>query len=248
MSLINFKSPIQDQEGQQTRIITMSVTDNLATVQGSGYLNNLVDVNGNPVLSAVNGVYLNQYNTGGNGLVVNTGDFLMIAYAGGQNIFQVSIGGGNVVSLLNAASNGFVELYSQVTVTLAQFLAMYTTPIQLVAAAGANTIIVPRLVVIKMTYGSAQLAGGGAVSAQWGNTSHAGGVLATNTEAATDFTGATASTLFKLTAASGDSSQAAYSACVNAGIYLSCATAVFTAGTAATFKVGTFYNVITSNS
>jgi len=80
MSVINFKSPILDQEGQQTRVINMAVTDNLTAITTAGWLNGLKDSNGNLVL--------------GNNLIVNAGDFLNIAFGDGQAAFQASVANG----------------------------------------------------------------------------------------------------------------------------------------------------------
>lgn len=80
MSVINFKSPLLDQQGQQTRVINMAVTDNLAAIVAAGWLNGLKDASGNLVL--------------GNNLIVNAGDFLNIAYGDGQAIFQAFLSSG----------------------------------------------------------------------------------------------------------------------------------------------------------
>lgn len=245
MALINFKSPILDQlSGAQTRLITMSVNDNLSTVLGAGYLNKLVDVNGNLVLSQVNGVNVNSLQNGGNGLVVNAGDFLFISYSGGQSVFTVGSVSSNVVSLVKGAN----PYTSDVAITLAQFNAMYTTPILLVPAQGANTLIVLESMVLKQIYGSAALTAGGAVNVQYDNTTHDGGAPASTAVQASDFTGASASTAYFFTGLSGNGVQVAFSACVNKGLYLSNATAVFATGTGSSFIANVVYNVFSSNS
>jgi hypothetical protein len=245
MTILSFSSPPVGQYAGQTRIIPMAVSDNLAAVLASGYLNGQKDVNGNPILVAVNGVNLNPLNNGGNGLVVNQGDFLQIAYLGGQGIFQVVVGSGNVVSLLN----GFNTLYSQVALTLAQFVAMYATPQLLIPAQGANTLIVLDQMVIKQIYGSAALVngGGGNVLAQYGTTTHGGGIAASSLEEASDFT-QTASTAYIFSGTSGNSSQVLYSVGVNVGVYLSVSGGVFSVGTGSSFLVDLKYTVLSSNS
>lgn len=244
MALINFKSPIIDQVNAQTRLITMSVSDNLATVLGSGYLNGLKDVNGNLVLSAINGVSVNSLQNGGNGLVVNTGDFLFISYSGGQAVFSIGSVASNIVTLLKG-SNPYTN---EVSMTLAQFTGMYAAPALLVPAQGANTIIVLESMLLKEIYGSAALTAGGVVGVQYGNTVHGAGAAASSTVEASDFTGATASTAYFFTGLSGNAVEVAYTACVNTGLYLSNATQAFATGTGSSFIANIVYNVFSSNS
>lgn len=132
---------------------------------------------------------------------------------------------------------------ASVTLTAAQFNGMYGAPVQLVAAPGANKLIVVDKIALKMTFVSAQYAAGGAVVAQYDNTVHAGGTAATDTEQASDFTGAAASTTFFLKGLSGNGSQATFSSSVNKGIYLSNASAAFTTGDS-TFVVDIWYKVV----
>lgn len=245
MSIVSFNSPIKlPGLSSQTRIVTMAVNDPLGTVSSAGYLNSQVDVNGNPILVQVNGVNLNQFSNGGNGLVLNSGDFINMAYLGGQGIFQISVGAGNIITL----SNSIASLSTQIAMTAAQWNAMYGAPFLMIPAAGANTIVVPNSMFAKLLYGSAQFAAGGPVALQWGNTVNGGGVLATNAEQASDFTGATASTLFMFDRAFGNGSQAAYSSCVNTGLYLSNSSAAFTTGTGASWLIDINYTVLSSNS
>jgi len=96
-----------------------------------------------------------------------------------------------------------------------------------------------------MTFVSAQYAAGGAVGLQYGNTDHLGGAPASATEAATDFTGAAASTLFRF--GGGLSTGAAVSAAANTAVYISNATAAFTTGDS-TFKAWIYYEVLPTNS
>lgn len=133
----------------------------------------------------------------------------------------------------------------EVSLTAAQFNGMYATPVQVLAAPGANKAIIINHAVLNMTFVSAQYAAGGAVGLQYGNTDHLGGVAASATEAATDFTGASASTLFRF--GGGLSTGAAISAAANAAVYISNATAAFTTGDS-TFKLWVWYEVIPTNS
>jgi len=133
----------------------------------------------------------------------------------------------------------------EVSLTAAQFNGMYATPVQIIAAPGANKAIIVNHAVLNMTYGAAQFAGGGAVGLQYGNTAHLAGAAASATEAATDFTGASASTLFRF--GGGLFTGVALSSAANAAVYISNATAAFTTGDS-TFKLWVWYEVIPTNS
>lgn len=131
--------------------------------------------------------------------------------------------------------------YVAVPITLANFLAMYDTPVQLVAAAGANTMLLCDQVEILQTYGSAALAGGGVTAIQYDSTAHGAGVIASTTHAAADFQ-VTASSGYNF----GKSSTVVqpFTTTVNKGLYLSCLTGDFTTGTGSTFVAHVWYRVI----
>ena len=133
----------------------------------------------------------------------------------------------------------------EISLTASQFNGMYATPVQVIAAPGANKAIIVDSCVLNMTYGAAQFAAGGAVGLQYGSSAHLAGSPASATEAATDFTSATASTLFRI--GGGLSTGALASAAVNAAVYISNATAAFTTGDS-TFKVWAWYKIIPTNS
>jgi len=117
-------------------------------------------------------------------------------------------------------------LTASVAITAAQFKALYSAPKLLIAAPGANKLIVIHRMELVMTYVSADYTANGVVAAQYDSTVHGAGVPATNTEAAADFF-ASASTTFVF---NGSTTLAPFSTSVNKGLYLSCATADFTTG------------------
>jgi hypothetical protein len=133
--------------------------------------------------------------------------------------------------------------YATVSITAAQFNGMYAAPKLLLAAPGANKLIVVDRMALLMTFVSAQYAAGGVVAAQYDSTVHGAGVYATNSQKAADFTGAAASDAFLFNGASGDDSDALFSAAVNKGVYLSNLTAAFTTGDS-TFVAHLWYKVI----
>ncbi len=155
-------------------------------------------------------------------------DSIYISYVGGAGYFSMQFNG-DLITLVPAVT-GNVILSASVAITAAQFLGMYAAPKLLVAAPGANKLIIVDRMALVLTYGSAQFANGGVVAAQYDSTANGAGVKATNTQQASDFTGAAASTTFLFNGASGNSSQAAFSTSANKGLYLSNQTAAFITG------------------
>lgn len=164
---------------------------------------------------------------------------------GAANYEEVTLGNGlDFASTALELKPSYLNVV-EISMTAAQFNGMYATPVQVIAAPGANKVIVVDSCVLNMTYGAAQFAAGGAVGLQYGNTAHLAGPAASATEAATDFTGASASTLFRI--GGGLSTGAALATATNAAVYISNATQAFTTGDS-TFKVWAWYKVIPTNS
>ena len=132
---------------------------------------------------------------------------------------------------------------AQVAMTAAQWNAMYATPFLLVAAPGANQMIIVDDIELIMTFVSAAYANGGVVAAQYDSTAHGAGVIASTTEAAADFF-AGASTVFKL---GRGLVLAPFSTCANKGLYLSNVTGAFDTGDS-TWIIKVRYHVISTNS
>lgn len=154
---------------------------------------------------------------------------------------EITLGNGLVFSGTTLAVNVANGNYLRVAMTAAQWNGMYAAPFQIVAAPGANKMIIVDRVAYEMTFVAAQYAAGGAVALQYGNTVHGAGSLATATEAATDFTAAAASTMFK--AGGSLSTGVALTAGVNAALYLSNQTAAFTTGDG-TWFIHVWYNIV----
>lgn len=134
-------------------------------------------------------------------------------------------------------------IYAKVAMTAAQFNGMYAAPFLLVAAPGANKLIVVKQMLMAMTFVSADYASGGVVAAQYDSTAHGAGVLATNSEAAADFFAA-ASTSFLFEGTNGNTVGALpFSTTVDKGLYLSNATGAFTTGDG-TWFVHLWYAII----
>ncbi len=129
--------------------------------------------------------------------------------------------------------------YVAVTLTAAQVLAMYATPVQLIPAPATGSSIVVSDCMIRVTAGATQFASGGVVAPQYANTVHGGGTLITSTLAASVVNAATsADTQLGLVAAAADLTipQAT-------GVFLSNPTGAFTTGNG-TLTVFLWYRVV----
>jgi hypothetical protein len=139
---------------------------------------------------------------------------------------EVTLGSGlafSGTSLIVPATN---LRYVAVPITASAFNGMYATPIQLVAAPGANTLLVLDKVQLLMTYNSAAYAAGGTIAAQYDSTANGAGVIASTTLANTAVQ-ATVSTGWNFNA--GVVAET-FSTCVNKGLYLSNISGAFTTG------------------
>lgn len=131
-------------------------------------------------------------------------------------------------------------IYAKVAITAAQWNGMYAAPKLLIAAPGANKLIVVDKIDLVMTFVAAAYAAGGVVGAQYDSTVHGAGTAASATEAAADFFAA-ASTTFHL--GGGLSTGAAFTTSVNKGLYLSNLTQAFTTGDG-TWQAHIWYKII----
>jgi hypothetical protein len=116
--------------------------------------------------------------------------------------------------------------YVAVPITAAEFNGMYAAPVELVAAAGANTLLVLDRVILAMTYGSAAYAAGGVAHVQYDDTANGAGVIASTTLAAASFQD-TASTSYSFNAGV---VEYPFTTTVNQGLFLSNITGAFTTG------------------
>lgn len=133
--------------------------------------------------------------------------------------------------------------YASVAITAAQWNGMYAAPKLLIAAPGANKLIVVHKLDLVMTFVSAAYAAGGVVGGQYDSTVHGAGAAATNTEAAADFFAA-ASTTFQFNGVSGNTvAVTPFTTSVNKGLYLSNLTGAFTTGDS-TWVAKIWYSVL----
>ena len=167
--------------------------------------------------------------------------------SGTANVEEITLGNDLSFSGTTLQISPVLLNYAEVSMTAAQWNAMYATPFLLIAAPGANNLIVVDSMLLEMTFVSADYASGGVVAAQYDSTAHGDGVLATNSEAAADFFAA-ASTSFRFAGTFGNTVGALpFSTTVNKGLYLSNATGPFTTGDS-TWTVKVWYKIVPTNS
>lgn len=158
---------------------------------------------------------------------------------GTTEVSEITLGAGLAFSgttLIVPATN---LRYATVAITAAEFNGMYAAPKLLVAAGGANTLLVLDKLDLLMTYVSANYAAGGVVAVQYDSTANGAGVIASSTTAAAAFQAA-ASTGFPFNM--GVVAQT-FSTCVNKGLYLSNITGAFTTGDS-TFVAHIWYKIV----
>lgn len=131
------------------------------------------------------------------------------------------------------------QQYTTVAIAASQFNGMYAAPKLLVAAGGANTLLVLDKLDLLMTYVSANYAAGGVAAVQYDSTANGAGVIASTTLSAATFQAAV-STGFVF---NGGVVPQTFSTCVNKGLYLSNISGAFTTGDS-TFVAHIWYHTI----
>ncbi len=135
-----------------------------------------------------------------------------------------------------------VSRTATLSLSAALFNAMYTTPVLIVAAGGANTLHIVSNVVYEVNYGAAQFTGGGVVAVQYDSTANGAGTDASADTAAAVFNGYTADSFVY---AVGELPTGNSSTSVNKGLYISNETAVFATGDS-TVEVHVTYSTVTT--
>lgn len=128
--------------------------------------------------------------------------------------------------ILSSMMSPLLLKYATVNLSAAQFNGAYAAPVQLVAAAGANTLLVLESLDLVMTYGTTQFANGGVAHVQYDSTANGAGVIASSTQAAANFFDAASTALHFNT---GVVKQPLTTA-VNKGLYFSNVTGAFDTG------------------
>lgn len=142
-------------------------------------------------------------------------------------VSEIGLGSGLEFDGTNLSISGTHAGYLSVAITASQFNGMYATPIQLVAAQGANTLIVLDQLQLVMTYAGVAYASGGTAAVQYDSTANGAGVIASTTLIASTFTAAASSTF----TFNPGVVVLPFSTTTNKGLYLSNITGAFTTGT-----------------
>lgn len=158
----------------------------------------------------------------GNAANVATG----VAMSGDVTISNAGVTAIGANKVLSSMMSPLVRKYTTVAISAAEFNGMYAAPKLLVAAGGANTLLVLDQIQLVMTYGSANYAAGGVAAVQYDSTINGAGVIASTTLAAATFQAA-ASTTFTMNAGV---VALPFTTTVNKGLYLSNITGAFTTG------------------
>lgn len=162
-----------------------------------------------------------------------------VAMSGDITIGNTGVTAIGASKVLSSMVSPLLMRYATVAITAAEFNGAYATPHLLLAAGGANTLIVVHKVTLLMTYGSVAFADGGVAAVQYDSTANGAGIIASSTLSAATFF-ATASTGFVF---NGGVVPATFTTCVNKGLYLSNVTGAFTGGTGSAFVAHIQYSI-----
>jgi len=162
-----------------------------------------------------------------------------VAMTGDVTIGNTGVTAIGASKVLSSMVSPLLLKYVTVTISAAEFNGMYAAPKLLLAAGGANTLIVLEQISLAMTYVSAAYAAGGTVAVQYDSTVNGAGIAASSTTADTLFQ-QTASTTYTMTAGT---VFRPFSTTVNKGLYLSNITGAFTTGDS-TFVAHLWYRII----
>jgi hypothetical protein len=214
-------------QGSQNVFTYYSGVDSIATISASNYFN---QAEPNSVLWSV-----------------KPGDMIFVEGSDYNQILEVATvvlpvdGSSGTITTEVWGNSSLVEAQTTTTITNAQLLALYDTPIQLVPAQGAGSFIVFDRCVISYHFLTAQTTAGGAVGVQYASTNHAGGIAASSTLAAATLNGFTGNALAELIPVG---VAALDTALENIGLYLNTATQDFATG-GGSLVVTTYYRVMT---
>lgn len=136
-----------------------------------------------------------------------------------------------------------VNEYKTGTLTLAQMLALYTTPVEILPALPTGYMYVVDKLVLEAVYGSAAFSGGGTVYLEYGSTAH-GTDYASGTIAAAFLTGLAADSVISVAGSINSTTGLATSVTDGASICMTGATAVFTVGTGCSGVYHVTYKVV----
>ena len=159
---------------------------------------------------------------------------------GEQAVEEITLGAGLEFSGTTIRQPLAAINHVRVLPSLAEFIAGNTTPMPLVAAAGAGTMIVLHRAQLSIDYGGTVLAAGGTLQVCYG-VADVAATVASNTLAAATAIAATADTTFGFSPVD---TTLVDSGKLNVALNLSVDTADFTGGTASAYMVDVWYSVV----
>jgi hypothetical protein len=136
-----------------------------------------------------------------------------------------------------------VNQYKTGTLTLAQILDLYNTPVPVLPALATGYMYVVDKLVLEAIYGSAAYSGGGPLYLQYGVTAH-GANSASASIAAAFLTGLSADSVISATGAINNTTGLVTSVTQGAPLTLTASTAVFTAGTGGSAVYQVVYRIV----
>lgn len=234
-----------------------SAVDAVATIGGANYFSEIAyDVSVADIIVVVGSdasvmLQVATVDTSVNPATITTQSFTSTGSVGTSNIVDAAVTTAKLADLnvtsgklaANAVTSDKLDAktvqYAAVNISASDFNGMYGAPKLLVAAGGANTMVVLDKVQLLQTYGTAAFAAGGTVAVQYDSTVHGAGVIASTTAA---------NTLFQGTASAGFNFNAGvvtetFATTVNKGLYLSNISAAFTTGDS-TLVAHVWYKII----
>ena len=151
----------------------------------------------------------------------------------GCRMIQTDASTGDTIVFMNSGTSASPvwssnQLEKTVSLTAADIIAMYTTPVAIVPAVTGKAIIVDSMELV-ITRTSTAFTGGGVVAVQYNSTANGAGTATTATIAATVVTGAAGTTYTSRIPV--NLSDVASASIASIGLYISNATAAFAAGT-----------------
>lgn len=175
-----------------------------------------------------------------NGQNFQIGDIIYAACTDVNVFLYVTAINPTINTQITSVSSNIIQ-YIKVPISLTNFVNMYTTPVQLIAAPAAGSAVIIDQMAINWIYGSVALGGGGTVAAQYGNAAHGAGTAATGTITAGTFTGYTVSSTINVISPAGAIPNANMLA---TGIFLSNQSGVWTGGTGGSANVHVWYHTV----
>lgn len=164
----------------------------------------------------------------------------------GAKVFDTTVGSDYTYNGTSWVQN--TSLDSQTTsgtITAANFIAAYATPQVLIAAPGANKVIIVHRFTLELVWNTVQYTLGGALQLQYGSTNHAGGTTIGLTISEVEIDAAVATSLWVVNGgvlSAGASVVKVKTLLANQGVYLSAATAFATGNSTFFYKID--YSVI----